>query len=131
MARKVEVVLHEESCFPDSVLGFIKTYVIDLPVGFNVLFKDEIVFDATVLIVLQPVDEKVRDDSIPFIFREVLCSHNEIDVIGLLSEVSSGGIEYPEVESQIKATIYIPAEDRVKEDLFFRSLYIFEDRYRL
>jgi len=40
----------------------------DLPVCFQVLFEDAVVFYASVLDNQQPVQEKIRDDSIPFVF---------------------------------------------------------------
>ena len=110
---------HKETCFPDPGLCFIKMDVIYLPVGFKVLFKDAIVFYTSILIILQPVDKEIANDPVPFVLCKILSCHNEVDMIGTLSQIGAWGIRYPEVETNIQTSVDITAENSMKENFLF------------
>ncbi len=49
---------------------------------------------------------------------------HKVDLVGSLSEVGTGCIHHPEVESKVEGTVDIAAEHCFKERFFFRTLFI-------
>ena len=124
VAGQVKIMFHIEAIFPDPVLGVAQVNADYLAVGFNILFKKAIVLNTTVFIILDPVEDEVGDHAIAFVFGNELSSEYEIDMIGFLPQVGSGGAHHMEIKSKVQAAVKVPAEDRVKVLFFFCTLRI-------
>jgi hypothetical protein len=81
---------HKETEIADTVLCLIKVDGNDLAVGFQVLFKEAVVFDASVFIVLQPVRYHVGNHTVTFVLGKEMGRKDEIDMIRFLPEVGAG-----------------------------------------
>ena len=120
--------LHKKACFPDPVLGIGKVHRDYHPVCFKVVLEQAIVYYSSILVIAEPVDCEICNDTISLILCEELGSQYEVDVVCFLPEISSRGAHYMKIEAKIKTSVDIPAEHGMKILFFFSSLDIAEFR---
>jgi hypothetical protein len=101
-----------------------EVYIIQIPVCLEVLLENAVIFYPSVFIIYKTVKQEIGDHTVAFVFGEILTGKKEVDMVGFLAGISSRGIHDPEIETEIKAAVDIPAEFHVEEELFFCTLNI-------
>ena len=81
VAGEVKIVLHVKARFPDPVLGLAEVHIEKLAVRFQILGEQAVVGNTSVFLVFKPVDEKVGDNAIAFVFCKVLGREVKIDMV--------------------------------------------------
>ena len=119
---------HAKAVFPDPVFCKVEFDGEDLAVCFKVLLENAIVFDPSVFINQQSVDEEICNDPVPFVFGKKLECCHKIDVVGTLPKVGTGCIHDAEVEPEVQAPVNIAAEYGFEKDFFLSALFIAEFR---
>jgi len=121
-----KIIFQVETGFFDAVSGIGQVNGNDDPVGFDILCEEAVAGNSPVFLVFDTVHGHVGDEGVSVIGREVLRSQDEINDVGLLTLVGSGGRKRTEVKSQVEAFVNISAESGIEEKFFIGSLNIMD-----
>ena len=124
MSGQIKIVFHKKTGFPDPVLGGLQIYRDDQPVCLNVVSKEAVIYQPSILIVSQPVDGIICDKSIPSVLGEELGCKHEINVVRFLPGVGARGTHNVKIKTKVESSVDIPAEDCVKILFLFCTLGI-------